>query len=75
MLHVTTPGNRSLWGAELDGDLGYHNEKEGFFGGISYGVLFPLGAMDHPSALYAKGTEQGSATTAQTIQMRLVLKF
>ena len=73
---VSTPGNGSLWGVELDGDLGYHNDKEGFFGGISYGVLFPLSAMDHPSTLYTThAEEQGTASTAQTIQMRLVLKF
>jgi uncharacterized protein (TIGR04551 family) len=72
---VSTPGNGSLWGVELDGDLGYHNDKEGFFGGISYGVLFPLSAMDHPDSLYANVMERGTAATAQTIQMRLVLKF
>jgi uncharacterized protein (TIGR04551 family) len=72
---VSTPGNAALWGVELDGDLGYHNDKEGFFGGISYGVLFPLSAMDHPNALFSTPEEQGSASTAQTIQMRLQLKF
>ena len=72
---VSTPGNGSLWGVELDGDLGYHNEREGFFAGLSYGVLFPLSAMDHPDDLYTDTAEQGSAGTAQTIQMRLVLKF
>jgi uncharacterized protein (TIGR04551 family) len=72
---VSTPGNSSLWGVELDGDLGYHNDKEGFFAGISYGVLFPLAAMDHPEALFPKEGERGSASTAQTIQMRAILKF
>jgi len=77
---VATPGNSNMWGVELDGDLGYHNDKEGFFAGISYGVLFPLAAMDHPDTLYlnrpdANTTDAGSASTAQTIQMRLVLKF
>jgi uncharacterized protein (TIGR04551 family) len=72
---VSTPGNSSLWGVELDGDLGYHNDQEGFFAGISYGVLFPLAAMDHPETLYTDSREEGSASTAQTIQMRLALKF
>jgi uncharacterized protein (TIGR04551 family) len=74
---VSTPGNGSLWGIELDGDLGYANEREGFFAGISYGALFPLDAMDHPQGAdigYQDG-EQGDASTAQTVQMRLVLKF
>jgi uncharacterized protein (TIGR04551 family) len=74
---VSTPGNSSLWGVELDGDLGYHNDREGFFAGLSYGVLFPLGAMDHPAddELFPNTEDQGDAGTAQTIQMRLVLKF
>jgi uncharacterized protein (TIGR04551 family) len=78
---VSTPGNGSLWGIELDGDLGYHNDREGFFAGISYGALFPLDAMDHPAGaglgyLSSGGvSETGSASTAQTIQTRLVLKF
>src|SRR5262249_8864549 len=41
---VATPGNGTFYGIELNGDLGYNNEKEGFFAGFSYGVLFPLGA-------------------------------
>ena len=38
-------------------------------------VLFPLTAMDHPADLFTNTHEAGSAGTAQTIQMRLVLKF
>jgi uncharacterized protein (TIGR04551 family) len=79
---VSTPGNGSVWGVELDGDLGYHNEREGFFAGISYGALFPLSAMDrlNPDLGYidsdASGrSELGDAKTAQTVQMRLALKF
>lgn len=72
---VSTPGNELMYGIELDGDLGYENRDEGFFAGISYGVFFPLGAMDHPAALGYTAGEQGDAETAQTIQTRLVLKF
>ncbi len=71
---VATPGNSLMYGVELDGDLGYENTREGFFAGVSYGVLFPLGAMDHPSDLFS-AESAGDAETAQTFQTRLVLKF
>ncbi len=78
---VSTPGNGLMYGIEMDGDLEYHND--GFSAGIAYGVLFPLGAMDHPQDnelaggpgfQYGEGNI-GDAETAQTIQMRLMLQF
>lgn len=73
---VATPGNSSMYGIELDGDLGYENKDEGFFIGISYGVLFPLGALDRPANLeLGFGTAAGDAGTAQTVQTRMMLKF
>lgn len=85
---VSTPGNGGMYGIEFDGDLGYQNH--GFFAGVSYGVLFPLSALDHPATIGNEGgtgfgfpnTPQvsgrksvGDAETAQTIQFRLMLKF
>ncbi|HWM85751.1 MAG TPA: TIGR04551 family protein [Kofleriaceae bacterium] len=78
---VSTPGNSRMYGIEMDGDLGYHND--GFSAGIAYGVLFPLGALDHPvDAMGAGGPgfaygegNTGDADTAQTIQFRLMLQF
>lgn len=77
---VSTPGNGLMYGIEMDGDLEYHND--GFSAGMAYGVLFPLGAMDHPSSGegsggpgFGYGDNAGDAGTAQTIQMRLMLHF
>lgn len=77
---VATPGNGSMYGVELDADLGYHSG--GFFAGISYGVLFPLSALDHPADAadqggpgFGYGLNVGDAETAQTIQTRLMLQF
>jgi uncharacterized protein (TIGR04551 family) len=72
---VSTPGNAVPYGIELNGDIGYSNVKEGFFCGLSYGVLFPLGALDHPTTISDFKTETSSASTAQTFQGRFVLKF
>ncbi|HEX2688910.1 MAG TPA: TIGR04551 family protein [Kofleriaceae bacterium] len=44
---VATPGNSTMYGTEFNGDLGY--TSGGMFIGISYGVLFPFGAMSHPA--------------------------
>jgi uncharacterized protein (TIGR04551 family) len=72
---VATPGNEALYGIELDGEIGYRNEKEGFFAGLYYGVLFPLAALDHPLDLFPNEASGGGASTAQTFQGRFVLKF
>jgi hypothetical protein len=69
---VATPGNGTMYGVEFDGDLGYENE--GFFAGISYGVLFPMSAMNHLGDP-ADPADDLDATTAHTIQSRLVLQF
>jgi uncharacterized protein (TIGR04551 family) len=85
---VATPGNGTMYGTEFDTDLGYTNGT--LFVGISYGVLFPLGAMNHPddtNAVDAGGTfgygvdpvtgetNVGIAGTAHTIQTRMILRF
>ncbi len=77
---VATPGNARMYGVELDGDLGYHNGA--FFAGISYGVLFPLAALDHPRDEDGGGgpgfnyeDNAGNAEIAQTFQTRLIVAF
>ena len=74
---VSTPGNSTLYGLELDADIGYEND--GFFAGISYGILLPFAALDHPeSSAFPFGdntSNGGEAGTAQTIQTRLMLQF
>ncbi len=72
---VSTPGNGTMYGVELDGDLGYHNDDEGFFAGVQYGVLFPMGALDHPGSIFPNDNESGDASTAQTFQFRFAVKF
>lgn len=74
-----TPGGSRFYGLEFDGDIGYHND--GFYAGIAYGILLPLGAMDHPanptdgSAGAGFGTIGRDASIAQTLQTRLSLSF
>ncbi len=84
---IATPGNATMYGTEFDSDLGY--ASGGLFLGISYGVLFPMGAMAHPADTTDAGGTFGYGTdpdvtgstninepsTAHTIQTRLILKF
>ena len=76
---VATPGNKTLYGTEIDADIGYQSGH--LFTGISGGILLPGAAMDHPDASggqgpgFGYGTDTGNASTAYAIQTRLVLAF
>jgi uncharacterized protein (TIGR04551 family) len=85
---VATPGNSTMYGTEFDTDLGY--SSGGMFFGISYGVLFPLGALNHPADDSSANSPQiygfrdpvsgdtsnvKDAETAHTVQLRAVLAF
>jgi hypothetical protein len=68
-------------------DLGYYGHN--LFAGFAYGVLFPFAALNHPvsdaasdgpgfpygNASDPAGDNSGTASTAHTIQMRLILGF
>jgi uncharacterized protein (TIGR04551 family) len=83
---ISTPGNDTLYGTEFDTTLGYYTPH--FIANISYGVLFPFGAMAHPADTdptaggsgfhysdAAGNTNTGDPNTAHTIQMRLIIPF
>jgi uncharacterized protein (TIGR04551 family) len=88
MKPVSTPGNGQMYGLEFDTDLGY--SSNGFSAGVAYGLLFPLGALDHPTESNDAGgpgfhypcdlsdlahCDSGDAGNAHTIQFRLGLQF
>ncbi len=79
---ISTPGNAKMYGVELNADVGY--ESEIFHAGLAYGVLFPLSALNHPAGLREQNiplgpaefeNNAGDAGAAQTIQMRLLMRF
>ncbi|MBL9013331.1 MAG: TIGR04551 family protein, partial [Myxococcales bacterium] len=82
---VATPGNETMYGTEFNGDIGY--ASNGFYIGLSYGVLFPFSALSHPAddpagTTFGYGVDPdtgssniGDAGTAHTIQSRLMLTF
>jgi hypothetical protein len=76
---VATPGNSTMYGTEFDSDIGY--ASNGFYIGLSYGVLYPFSAMSHPTdepggtTFGYDSSNTGDAGTAHTIQSRLMLTF
>jgi uncharacterized protein (TIGR04551 family) len=71
---VAYPGNSYNLGLEIDASLMYKNEEEGFYAGVTYGVLFPFGALSLPASIYGPQFAH-DAETAQTFQGRLAVKF
>ena len=50
----------------------YRNEREGFYFGLIYGVLFPLDALKIPGSIYGSEFAHG-ADSAQTFQGRMIV--
>jgi hypothetical protein len=69
---VSTPGNALNYGVETDISVGYRNTGEGFYGGVTWGVFFPLGALDR-GAFW--GTDAADASTAQILRVNMGVKF
>ena len=45
---VSTPGNALSYGVEINVGVGYRNTAEGFYAGLTWGVLWPMGALNRP---------------------------
>jgi uncharacterized protein (TIGR04551 family) len=86
---ASTPGHDSLYGTEFNVDLGYNSG--GLFVGVSYGVLFPFAALNHPAdtttidgnvqkygfadPLDPTNPNVKDAETSHMVQSRIVLAF
>jgi uncharacterized protein (TIGR04551 family) len=72
---VAYPGNSYNLGLEIDAQLMYKNEEEGFYAGLVYGVLFPFAGLGLPASIYGTQYAKESPDIAQTFQARLIVKF
>jgi uncharacterized protein (TIGR04551 family) len=76
---VSTPGNSLSYGIELDGGISYRNPADGFYGGVTYGVLWPMGALDRARVTGGSNLTTfdrvDDATTAQLVRVFLGIKF
>jgi uncharacterized protein (TIGR04551 family) len=69
---VSTPGNDLMWGLETDVGAGYRNTAEGFYGGFTWGILWPLGALNRNFPLYPHAED---ASVAQILRIYMGVKF
>jgi uncharacterized protein (TIGR04551 family) len=78
---VSTPGNSLSYGIEADLGLSYRNPGDGFFGGITFGVLWPMGALDRGILMAGGAAASGGfsrtddASTAQVLRTFLGIRF
>ncbi len=71
---VATPGNALGYGVEMNLGVNYRNTAEGFYAGMTWGVLWPLAALDRPAALWTQN-DAADAKAAQALRGFLGIKF
>jgi uncharacterized protein (TIGR04551 family) len=74
---VSTPGNALPYGVEMNLGVNYRNPADGFYAGITWGVLWPMAALNRPNSgtpipLWEVGQD---ATSAQILRTFLGVKF
>ena len=72
---VSTPGNSLQYGLEMNVGVNYRNTAEGFYAGMTWGVLWPFGALNRPSPLWQDTQGAGNASAAQVLRGFLGVKF
>jgi uncharacterized protein (TIGR04551 family) len=77
LIPVSMPGNSSPLGIEMNLGVHYRNPADGVFGGVTWGVLWPLSGLDRPRG---EGTvrlwpEEQDATSAQALRAFLGIRF
>jgi len=70
---VSTPGNALSYGIEMNVGATYRNSGEGVYGGVTWGVLWPLAALDRPSDLWNQSA--ADATAAQILRIFMGIRF
>ena len=69
---VSTPGNDLMYGLEMNVGAGYRNTAEGFYAGFTWGVLWPLGALNRTMPLWNTNED---ASAAQILRIYMGVKF
>jgi uncharacterized protein (TIGR04551 family) len=71
---VSTPGNAINYGVEADLGAGYRNTGEGIYGGVTWGLFFPLAALSRPTPLWPSD-QSASASSAQILRVFMGVRF
>jgi uncharacterized protein (TIGR04551 family) len=72
-VRVSTPGDSLIYGLETDVSAGYRNTAEGFYAGLTWGVFWPLAALDRPLATW--GQDAANASAAQILRLTMGVRF
>ena len=76
---VATPGNAYPYGVEMDLGINYRNPADGFYGGVTWAVLWPLGALNRPMTTSMQGQTlwpaKQDATSSQALRAFLGIRF
>jgi uncharacterized protein (TIGR04551 family) len=77
LVPISTPGNAAPYGVEMNLGLNYRNPADGIYGGLTWAVLWPMGALDRPKADAASTlwTENQDASSSQALRAYLGIKF
>jgi uncharacterized protein (TIGR04551 family) len=72
-----TPGEALSYGIEMDVGVNYRNTAEGFYAGATWGVLWPLAALDRPSTPTISDwvAEPANASAAQLLRAFFGIRF
>jgi uncharacterized protein (TIGR04551 family) len=71
---VSTPGNSLNYGVEADVGASYRNTGEGVYGGVTWGLFFPLAALSRPASLW-EASNAANATAAQMLRIFMGVRF
>jgi uncharacterized protein (TIGR04551 family) len=70
---VSTPGNSINYGVEADLGAQYRNTGAGVYGGFTWGLFFPMAALNRPASLW--GSNSASASSAQILRVFMGVRF
>jgi uncharacterized protein (TIGR04551 family) len=73
-VQVSTPGDSLIYGLETDVSAGYRNTAEGFYAGLTWGVFWPLAALDRPAGVWTQG-DAANASAAQILRITMGVRF
>jgi uncharacterized protein (TIGR04551 family) len=75
-----TPGHGLSYGIEMNVGVNYRNSAEGFYAGLTWGVLWPLAALDRPmnhsdGVTSFWGSDAANASAAQVLRTFFGIRF
>jgi uncharacterized protein (TIGR04551 family) len=73
LIPVSTPGNALSYGIEMNVGATYRNTAEGFYAGVTWGVLWPLAALDRSPTVWP--VDARDATAAQIVRTFFGIRF